>query len=138
MKFMVSNIGNRDHMTIFSDLTDSAFFDLAPAQHGWADYLKIGVGDSVYVIDKNRMITKCFRVIGLADGIVLENDAVWGEKVASVTGGNTRVLFGEVCESLEQHYSDFVESNSISSPKLNPNTGKMYPGFNCASFESQA
>jgi hypothetical protein len=100
MKFMVSNIGNRDHRTIFSDITDSAFFDLAPAQHGWADYLKIGIGDSVYVIDKNRMIPKCFRVTGLVDGIVLEKDAVRGEKVASVTGGNTRVLV-----SLRSQYS---------------------------------
>lgn len=138
MKFMVSNISDRSHQDIFSNIAHGAFFDLTPKQFGWNDYVQIGLNDIVYVINKARRIEHGFCVTGIMDGVVLENDDVWGEKVKSVTGVNLRVLFGEIVEQVGEDYSEFVLANEITSPKLNPATGKMYPGFNCVSFESQA
>ncbi|PTB32806.1 hypothetical protein [Photobacterium phosphoreum] len=130
MKFIVSNIGDRNHESIFSVITKGAFFDLTPIQHGWDDYLNITIASLVYVIDKKRNIQKIYRVTGIVDGVMLKDNDIF-----SITGGNTRVLFGEVVDELDQHYSDFIQANNILSPKLNPKTGKMYPGFNCVSFK---
>ena len=134
MNFLVSNIGDRDHQRIFSDIAAGAFFDLSPKQHGWSDYLQVRLNDVVYVVNKERRVEHGFRVLGIVDGVDLEADDVWGEKVRSVTGGNLRVLFGEPVEYVGMDYSEFVTNNGIASPKLNPNTGKMYPGFNCVKF----
>lgn len=134
MKYLVSNIGDRRHQNIFSGIATGAFFDLSPKQHGWNDYCQIGLNDVVYVISKERRVEHGFRVLGIVDGVDLEADDVWGEKVRSVTGGNLRVLFGERVEDVGMDYSDFVRSNGIGSTKLNPVTGKMYPGFNCVKF----
>ncbi|UHQ54147.1 hypothetical protein [Microbulbifer sp. YPW16] len=134
MKFLVSNIGGRAHQDIFSVISEGAFFDLAPGQHGWNDYVQIRPGDVVYVINQARRVETGFCVLGIVDGVTLKKDEVWGEKVKSMIGGNLRVLFGEPVEDVGQDYSDFVDANNIRSPKINPSTGKMYPGFNCTKF----
>ncbi|WP_334078311.1 hypothetical protein [Microbulbifer sp. M83] len=134
MKFLVSNIGGRAHQDIFSAISHGAFFDLSPSQHGWKDYIQVCLNDIVYVINQERRVEKGFRVLGVVDGVILEQDKIWGEKVKSVIGGDLRVLFGEPAEDVGLDYPEFVSANKIRSPKINPSTGKMYPGFNCARF----
>ena len=132
--YLVSNIGNRAHFEIFSSIAPGAFFDLEPKQFGWKDMRNIGIDDIVYVIEKSRKINAAYQVTGIFEGVLLKEDPVWGQKIASPTGGRTRVLFGRVVEELDVDYADFVLEKNIVNSRINPVTRKMYPGFNCASF----
>lgn len=131
-KYLVSNISDRRHAKIYGT---SAFFDLESSQHGWDDFSKIQVGDSVYVINTNRNVTVEYQVTEIKDNVLLEEDPVWGHKVISTNGGNTRVLFGKPLSRVDQEYSSFVKQNKIKNRKINPETGVMLQGFNCAAFQ---
>ncbi|WP_434359878.1 hypothetical protein NF212_06415 [Parasalinivibrio latis] len=131
-KYLVSNIENRRHIKIYGT---GAFFDLQSSQHGWDKFSQIQVGDSVYVINKNRNVAVEYEVTEIKDNLLLEVDPVWGHKVIAMEGGNTRVLFGKPLKRVDQEYSAFVKQNQILSSKINQQTGLMLQGFNCADFE---
>lgn len=132
--FLVSNIAGRKHAGIYGGIARDAFFDLTPGQSGWEDFSQIRVGDTVYVINESRKVAVGYRVEKVAKDILLGADAAWGDRVESETGGTTGVLFGTVCERVDMEYSKFVKQRNIQSTKLNPKTGLMYQGFNCAQF----
>ncbi|MCG6264946.1 hypothetical protein K6U64_18090 [Vibrio vulnificus] len=131
-KYLVSNIVDRRHAKIYGV---GAFFDLESSQHGWDEYSQVQVGDSVYVINKNRNVAVEYKVTEIKDDLLLETDPVWGHKVISMQGGNTRVLFGKPLKRIDQEYSAFVKQNKVSNSKINNKTGLMLQGFNCAAFE---
>ena len=133
-KFLVSNIDDRDHANIYGAIGKGAFFDLTPDQSGWAEFSKINEGDTVYVINKSRNVAVGYKVEGVRSGILLEGNPARGKRVESEYGRTVKVLFGSVCERVDAPYSKFVKHRNIQSTKLDPETGKMYQGFNCASF----
>ncbi|MDM4772426.1 hypothetical protein [Solimonas sp. SE-A11] len=132
--YLVSNIVGRNHQKIYEELGKSAFFDLSPHQSGWDEFSKIQAGDLVYVINENGRVAVGHSVNRVMAGILLAEDPTWGSRVASAVGGNVGVIFGKVCERVDMEYSKFVRQRGIRSSKLNPATGQMYQGFNCASF----
>lgn len=131
-KYLVSNIVDRRHTNIYGA---AAFFDLESSQYGWSEYSQIQVGDSVYVINKNRNVAVEYKVTEIKDNLLLEEDAVWGHKIIAMEGGNTRVLYGKPLKRIDQEYSEFVKQNHIINNRINKETGLMLQGFNCAAFE---
>ena len=133
-RFLLNNIGDRDHKTIYSPLSKHAIFDCSPTQLGWEHYKDIHIGDHVFIIDSSRRVSKEFRVTMIADEVALKGDC-WGE-FESVTGGDARVLFGVLVSEPKVAYGDFVLEHSIKyGKKFNPVTGKLTsPGFNCCEF----
>jgi hypothetical protein len=132
--FLVSNVAGRNHAKIYTAISKGAFFDLTPEQSGWDEFSKIVAGDIVYVINESRKVAVGYKVDRVMTGILLAEDPVWGNHVASETGGRSAVLFGSVCEQVDTEYSKFVKQRNICSAKLNPRSGQMYQGFNCAAF----
>jgi len=131
-KYLVSNIADRRHSKIFGA---GSFFDLESSQHGWDEFSQVQVGDSVYVINKNRNVAVEYKVTEIKDNLLLDEDPVWGHKVVATEGGNTRVLYGKPLNRVDQEYSAFVKMNQVISSKINQDTGMMLQGFNCAAFE---
>lgn len=134
-KYIVNNIHDRQHYKIYESLAREAFFDLDSSQHGWSDFSQIEIGDLVYVINLNGKIVLGYKVTNIEKEVLLEEDPDLGHIYKSSGGGSTNVLFGEAVERVDQEYSSFVKSNNITNPKLNPKTGKMLKGFNCAAFD---
>jgi hypothetical protein len=132
--FLVSNVVGRNHTKIYGELAKGAFFDLTPSQSGWEEFSRICEGDTVYVINESRKIAVGYKVNKVVKGVLLADDPAWGSRVESETGGTTGVLFGTVCERVDMAYSKFVKERNIRSTKLDPKTGQMYQGFNCAEF----
>lgn len=131
-KYLVSNIVDWRHTKIYGA---TAFFDLESSQHGWSEYSQIQVGDSVYVINKNRNVAVEYKVTEIKDNLLLEEDPVWGHKIIAMEGGNTRVLYGKPSKRIDQEYSAFVKQNHIINNRINKETDLMLQGFNCAAFE---
>ena len=133
-KYIVSNIADRQHHKIYASLGSGAIFDLNSSQHGWDDFSKIDVGDLVYVINVNRNIVLGYEITSVVKNIVLEDDPKLGHIFKSSGNGTAAAIFGEAMERVDEEYSVFVKNNNISNPKINPKTGKMLQGFNCAVF----
>ena len=133
-RYLVSNVADRQHKKIYKEIGDGAFFDLSSSQHGWEDFASITAGDIVYVINKNLKILLGYEVTKVVDGLVLEDESGWADKVLATSGGNVRVVFGTPCERVDMEYPTFVRKNNIKCSKLNPETHQMYQGFNCTVF----
>lgn len=134
-KYIVSNIADRQHYKIYASAGRGAFFDLEASQHGWDDFSKIVAGDMVYVINANKRVILGYEVTSVLTNVVLEDHPKRGDIYESSGDGTVGALFGEPMERVDQEYSVFINENNIANPKINPNTGKIRPGFNCAAFD---
>lgn len=132
--YLVSNIAGRNYRKIYGHIEKNAVFDLDPTQHGWKDFSNIAVGDRVYVIGERRNVTVCCEMTKIFLHVRLENDETWGKKVVDTENGNTKVIFGDVLFRVDKEYSQFVRENKIINSKLDPKTGMMRQGFNCAAW----
>lgn len=129
--FLVSNIHNRKHATIYRELGQGAIFDLSESQDGWDAFNRIREGDEVFVINVNKNVAVAYVVTLVKKGIQLDSSAVG---IAAETGGQTGVIFGKPIRRVDQEYSTFVLKHGIRDSRLSPKSGLMYQGFNCAEF----
>ncbi|WP_299806167.1 hypothetical protein [uncultured Shewanella sp.] len=111
MNYLVNNKGNRDHAGFYGE---GAIFDLERHQHGYVDLEQAKIGDSVFVINKKRMVEFEYEITAIKK----TTDCI--------------VLFGNQLANPNVFYPAFVEDKSIKSPKLQKQ--KMLRGFNVAAF----
>lgn len=111
MNYLVNNKGNRDHVGFYGE---GAIFDLEPHQHGYVDLEQAKIGDSVFVINKKRMVEFKYEITYIK------------------TSTNSIVLFGNQVANPNIFYPLLIEDKNIQSPKIKNHM--MLRGFNAVAF----
>ena|SRR5437588_8038364 len=115
--FILNNKRERPHQDLYpldAELRGLPIYDYDDKQKARAsntDFQEMTAGNLALVFGKNLKVDKVFRITGTK------------KKVASDLGGQeVFVVYGEYVESLSHpvRYRDFVRSNNLSNPKLDP------------------